>query len=143
VPLVFSSDFEDLKSINKATGEFLHDRNVNGSIIKAVNKKKNSNHCVFWDEKSMKCSIYDQRPFDCRAYPFDVLKIDGKYHWIVYSCNPQSDWTWTESHLEMLEKDKAFAEVMEKIEIFSGNTSLILPEESKKTPYAVLRQVRY
>jgi hypothetical protein len=140
---VFSSDYDDLKSIGKATDEFLHDRNVNGNIIKAINKKKNSNICVFWDEKNKNCSIYNQRPFDCRAYPFDILKIDGKYHWIVYSCNPQSDWKWTESHLQMLEGDKAFSEVMEKIEIFSGNTGLILAEESKKTPYAVLRQVRY
>jgi len=91
VPLVFSADFEDLKSINKATDEFLHDRNVNGSIIKAVNKKKNSNNCIFWDEENKNCAIYEHRPFDCRAYPFDILKIDGKYHWIVYSCNPQSD----------------------------------------------------
>jgi Fe-S-cluster containining protein len=143
VPLVFSADFEDLKSINKATDEFLHDRNVNGSIIKAVNKKKNSNNCIFWDEENKNCAIYEHRPFDCRAYPFDILKIDGKYHWIVYSCNPQSDWGWTELHLQMLEGDKAFGEVMEKIEIFSGNTGLVLPEESKKTPYVVLRQVRY
>lgn len=141
VPLVFSSDLTDLKSINKATDEFLHDRNVNGTIIKAINKKANSDVCVFWNEN--KCSIYEHRPFDCRAYPFDILKINGKYHWIVYSCNPQSDWMWTEDHLQTLEKDKAFSEVMEKIEIFSGNTGLILPVESKKTPYAILRQVKY
>lgn len=141
VPLVFSSDMDDLKSINKATDEFLHDRNVNGTTIKAINKKANSDICVFWNEN--KCSIYQHRPFDCRAYPFDILKINGKYHWIVYSCNPQSDWMWAEDHLQMLEKDKTFSEVMEKIEIFSGNTGLILPVESKKTPYAILRQVKY
>ncbi len=141
VPLVFSSDLADLKSINKATDEFLHDRNVNGSIIKAINKKANSDVCVFWNEN--KCSIYQHRPFDCRAYPFDILKINGKYHWIVYSCNPESDWMWAEDHLQTLEKDKAFSEVMEKIEIFSGNTGLILPVESKKTPYTILRQVKY
>jgi Fe-S-cluster containining protein len=132
---------DDLKSINKATDEFLHDRNVNGTIIKAINKKANSDICVFWNEN--KCSIYQHRPFDCRAYPFDILKINGKYYWIVYSCNPQSDWVWTEDHLQTLEKDKAFSEVMEKIEIFSGNTGLILPVESKKTPYTILRQVKY
>ncbi len=143
VPLVFSSDLADLVSINKASDEFLHDRNVNGVLIKAINKKKNSNICVFWDETNSRCSIYQQRPFDCRAYPFDVLKINGKYHWIVYSCNPDSNWSWTEDYLKSLEEDKAFAEVMEKIEIFSGNTSLILPSESKKTPYVILREVRH
>ena len=142
VPLVFTSDLTDLKSINKDSADFLHDRNVNGTLIKAINKKPNSNECIFWDERKG-CSIYKQRPFDCRAYPFDILKIDGKFHWIVYSCNPQSDWKWAEEYLQSLEQDKAFDEIMEKIEIFSGNTSLILPKESKKTPYMVLRQINY
>jgi hypothetical protein len=72
-----------------------------------------------------------------------VLKINDKYYWIVYSCNPQSDWSWTEEYLKALEGDKAFDEVMEKIEIFSGNTELILPTESKKTSYTILREVRH
>jgi Fe-S-cluster containining protein len=143
VPLVFESDFSDLKSIGKHSEQYLHDRNVNGTIIKAVNKKENSTHCIFWDENIFTCSIYPQRPFDCRAYPFDILKINGKYHWIVYSCNPQSNWEWTEGHLKELESDKAFSELMQKVEIFSGNTKIILPEELKKTKYAVLRQVNY
>lgn len=142
VPLVFDSDLANLKSINKNNDDFLHDRNVNGIIIKAINKKPNSNVCIFWDEK-VGCSIYKQRPFDCKAYPFDILKINEKFHWIVYSCNPQSDWQWAEEYLQSLEQDKTFAEVMEKIEVFSGNTSLVLPEESKKTPYVVLREVNY
>jgi hypothetical protein len=142
VPLVFSSDFEALGSIGKTSSEYLHDRNVIGVLIKAINKKPNSNLCVFWDEQEKKCSIYKQRPFDCRAYPFDILKINDKYHWIVYSCNPESNWGWTEEYLAMLENDVAFQEVMEKIEIFSGNTGLILPAESQKTPYTVLREVR-
>lgn len=142
VPLVFDSDFIALKSINKVSSDFLHDRNVNGKTIKAINKKQNSSECIFWDGEKKGCSIYKYRPFDCRAYPFDILEIDKKFYWIVYSCNPQSDWHWTEDYLQMLEHDVAFSEVMQKIEIFSGNTSLVLPEESKKTPYVVLREVK-
>ncbi|MGQ0605667.1 MAG: YkgJ family cysteine cluster protein [Candidatus Nitrosotenuis sp.] len=141
VPLAFDSDLAELQSIGKATDQFLHDRNVNGSIIKAINKKKNSTECIFWIDS--KCSIYGQRPFDCRAYPFDILKINQKYHWIVYSCNPNSNWSWTEEYLQALEQDRAFSEVMQKVEIFSGNTSLVLPRESEKTPYVVLRKVQY
>lgn len=140
VPLVFATDLADLISIGKDGDDFLHDRNVNGTLIKAINKKKNSTECIFWD-KQKGCSIYNHRPFDCRAYPFDILKINGKLHWIVYSCNPDNDWRWSEEYLVTLEQDKAFPEIIEKIELFSGNTSLILKEESKKTPYTVLREV--
>ena len=141
VPLVFDSDFAELQLIDKTSSKFLHDRNVNGNIIKAINKKKNSTECVFWIDN--KCSIYNQRPFDCRAYPFDIIKIGSEYHWIVYSCNPNSNWAWSEEYLQALENDRAFPEVMQKVDIFSGNTSIILPKESEKTPYVVLRKVRY
>ena len=99
--------------------------------------------CIFWDEDKKMCSIYENRPFDCRAYPFDIHLINGKYHWIVYSCNSKSDWKWTEEYLEALENDKQFNEVMKKIEIFAGHTKMILPQELEKTPYTVLRKVKY
>lgn len=143
VPLVFSHDFEDLKAIGKHSDEFLKEVNVYGKKVKAIRKKENSNICMFWDEAKKMCSIYKNRPFDCRAYPFDIHLVDGKYHWIVYSCNPQSGWGWSEDYLEMLENDKQFEEVMEQIEIFAGHTRMILPQESDKTPFTILREVRY
>jgi hypothetical protein len=44
--------------------------------------------------------------------------------------------------LQFLENDKQFKEIMEKIEIFAGHTKMILPQESQKTPYTILREVR-
>ena len=143
VPLIFSQDFKDLESIGKTSGEFLKEIAVQGEKIKTVKKKNDSTTCVFWDEKKRMCSIYEKRPFDCRAYPFDIHLVDGKYHWIVYSCNVESDWNWTEEYLQLLENDKQFKEIMEKIEIFAGHTKMVLPQESQKTPFTTLREVRY
>jgi len=143
VPLVFSHDLEDLKAIGKDNDEFLKEVDVYGRKIKAIRKKQNSNTCVFWDEVKKICSIYQNRPFDCRAYPFDIHFVDGKYHWIVYSCNPESNWEWSESYLQTLENDKQFVEIMEQIEIFAGHTKMVLPQESEKTPFTILREVRY
>lgn len=143
VPLVFSQDFADLKSIGKNNDKFLMEFEVSGKPIRAIRKKNNSDICVFWDEDKKICSIYQNRPFDCRAYPFDICMVGGKYHWIVYSCNMESDWQWTEEYLSMLENDKQFVEIMEKIDIFAGHTEMVLPQESKKTPYVVLRKVKY
>ena len=143
VPLVFSHDFKDLESIGKIDGKFLKEITVHGKKIKAIKKKNGSNNCVFWDEEKRLCSIYEKRPFDCRAYPFDIHLVAGKYHWIVYSCNAESDWNWTEEYLQFLENDKQFKEIMEKIEIFAGHTKMILPQESRKTPFTTLREVRY
>lgn len=142
VPLVFENDFKRLESIGKTDERFLHIRNVKGKKIKAINKKENSTQCVFWDAEKKNCSIYEHRPFDCRAYPFDIILINDKYHWIVYSCNPESDWKWTESYLEMFENDESFKEIKKNMKIFADNTELILPEEEKKMSYTVLREVR-
>ena len=89
------------------------------------------------------CSIYENRPFDCRAYPCDICLIDGKYYWIVYSCNSDSDWQWSENYLQALEKDMELNKIFNDIETFANNTELILPHESEKTPYTILREVKY
>ena len=141
-PLVFDADYKRLEDIGKTSEKYLHWRNVKGKNVMALNKKKGSTQCIFWDENKKNCSIYEHRPFDCRAYPFDILRVNNKFHWIVYSCNTDSNWKWTDAYLEMFEKDESFDEIRKNMEIFSNNTELILPEESKKTEYTVLREVR-
>lgn len=37
--------------------------------------------CIFF--QNSKCSIYSNRPVDCRLFPFDFKEIDGEY-WIIY-----------------------------------------------------------
>lgn len=37
--------------------------------------------CVFFQNN--KCSIYENRPIDCRLFPFDFKEIDGEY-WLIY-----------------------------------------------------------
>jgi hypothetical protein len=142
VPLVFANDYENLKAKDKENNNFLKEIDIDGKKIKAVRKKKNSDICIFWDEFRNNCSIYENRPFDCKAYPFDICNIDGKYRWIVYSCNPHSNWDWSESFLQMLENDQGFYDIIQNMDTFAKHTKMILPSESKKTSYTVLREVR-
>ena len=142
VPLVFSHDLNALKSIGKSGTEYLQEVIIKDKKVLAVKKKSNSNVCVFWDESKKMCSVYENRPFDCRAYPFDIRFIDGKYHWIIYSCNPDSDWQWSEDYLQALEKDMELNGVFNDMETFANNTERILPQESQKTPFVTLREVK-
>ena len=139
-PILFENDISNLKSVGKFTEKYIQTISINNSPTKAIRKKENSSECIFWENS--KCTIYDHRPFDCKVYPFDILKIDGKFFWIVYSCNEDSSWGWSEDFLKMFESDKSFKGVLENLEIFAGNTERILPEESKKTPYQILREVK-
>ncbi|MGI0041274.1 MAG: YkgJ family cysteine cluster protein, partial [Nitrosopumilaceae archaeon] len=140
-PIVFSHDLADLEAIGKSGDEFLHEVKINGKNAKVIKKKNNSNVCVFYDEDKRICSIYQNRPFDCRAYPFDICLIDNKYRWIVYSCNPDADWTWSEKYLQMLENDVQFNEVIEKIDAFAIASLAVL--EKSQVPFIVLREVKH
>ena len=32
--------------------------------------KKEDGNCIFWDDKTIRCTIYDERPLECMLYPF-------------------------------------------------------------------------
>ena len=143
-PLVFQNDLENLKQINKHTNEFVKDIQINGNKITTIRKQEGTNNCVFWNAEGKKCSIYKNRPFDCTLYPFDIHFINGKYHWIVYTCNPASDWSWTEEHLKALESDARFHDVISNIAEFSDMDEIDkLVGFAKETEFAVLREVNY
>ena len=138
-PFVFSHDLAKLESIGKSGDVFLQTIKINGQDVKIIKKKNNSNICTFYDEDKKICTVYNNRPADCRAYPFDICLIDNKYHWIVYSCNITSDWSWSEKYLQMLENDVQFKELLEKIDVFAIGS---LDELQKsQVPFKILREV--
>jgi Fe-S-cluster containining protein len=141
-PLLFPNDLDKLQRIEKSGNDFVKDIIIENKSIKTIKRKHNSNTCVFWDEGKKLCSIYEDRPFDCRMFPFDIDWVNNEYHWIVYSCNPNSDWSWCEQHLKKLEDDPQFVEVMKNIDFFRL-TSKNYVDTSKEPPYAVLRKVNW
>ena len=142
-PLLFPTDINKLKAIEKDDEKYMADNIIQGKRVKTLKKKENSTECVFWDNIQKKCSIYKNRPFDCMIYPFDIFKINGKYHWIVYSCNPQSNWEWNETYLQMFESSTQFREILENIDVFSNLDEIDRLKKLERTPYVVLRQVDF
>ncbi|MGI9566706.1 MAG: YkgJ family cysteine cluster protein [Nitrosopumilus sp.] len=158
-PLVFDKDFENLKKIQKS--QYVQIKTINGKFVRTIEKKKsqsindnnnnNSNACVFWNEDDSYCSIYEYRPFDCKIFPFDIYKIDGKYMWIMYGCNDNSSninegnihsiWKWTENILQELEQDPQFKDILKNIEMYSDRTEIDSLEESNKMQFIALREI--
>ncbi len=50
--------------------------------------KNNQAQCVFFRETNNKCSIYPNRPFDCRLYPFVLLKEKNRRFLSVHKMCP-------------------------------------------------------
>jgi len=87
VPLVFANDLKKIKKSDSKYKQHLTTVKINGKNIDAIKKKNGSKECIFWNNEIGGCSIYESRPMDCKLYPFDILFIENKYCWIVYSCN--------------------------------------------------------
>ena len=45
--------------------------------------------CPMLDRQRRRCSIYDDRPFCCRLFPIDILKLDGQLQWAISGQCPQ------------------------------------------------------
>lgn len=50
---------------------------------KIINKGINTlNPCIFF--RGGLCKIHSSRPLDCKFFPFEIMKIRGKYQWIYW-----------------------------------------------------------
>lgn len=130
---MFEEDLVKLEANKKDSQEYLEDVVIAGRKMKQL-RKNSSNHCIFWNGK---CEIYDFRPLDCRLFPFDLDIIDGEFYWIVYSCNKDSNWKWTEDYLQQLEHNPILYKKLHYLEIFAQAPY----SEPDKMPYTVLRKV--
>ena len=129
---VFDSDVQKLTKIGKGGSKYLQTVKIKEkAILTTIKKKENSSECVFFDSKKKLCTIYENRPFDCRMYPFDVTFIDNEPWWIVYSCNPNSNWKWTEEYLQKIEKHPQFKEIADKLDDYRLYVENKLDDRSK------------
>lgn len=42
--------------------------------------------CVYFTENEL-CGVHNNRPIDCRLYPFDILNLKGVLTWVIYDVN--------------------------------------------------------
>lgn len=75
-PVISEIEREKLKEIYSINdfctncGERIYSLNLNGD------------KCIFYNNG---CTIYNNRPLDCRLFPFDLKKIDGRYYLVLYN----------------------------------------------------------
>jgi len=147
-PLIFPKElFKIMNVVQKPINTFTEEIILNGEVYYLLKEKKDSTECIFLDTDTKLCSIYENRPFDCRLFPFDINKIDGKFMWILYACNGQqnSDWSWTEKNLLNFETHEFFPSIIANLENF-GNNRIIHKHPTNKilndTPFVVLREIQ-
>ncbi len=98
------------------------------------------NPCVFFNNCEL-CEIYDSRPFDCRFFPFDLMKIDKKLFWIIWNI----DCLITKDRRDDFEKylteheEKLVPNFVEHLEKYAD---FRVEELKKKYRYEILREAK-
>lgn len=75
-PLLNGDEINNIKKVSKIDDFYIQRDND------VFNLKTNDNHCIFFINNH--CTIYDERPNDCKLYPFDIMEMDNKYYLILY-----------------------------------------------------------
>jgi len=68
---------EEVELISKDYDDFYNYIGENLYTLKTIDDR-----CIFY--KDDRCIIYNDRPLDCKLYPFDIIKKDNKYLLILY-----------------------------------------------------------
>lgn len=58
-------------------------------VLKLIKKKPDTGTCVFLDDKTNKCTIYNKRPLECRLYPFVLDVADPSELAVFYRLDPR------------------------------------------------------
>lgn len=87
MPILLPFEAKNISSITKKSIDTFAKKMTNNLYqMKRVNDDP-LRECIFFQNN--KCSIYSNRPVDCRMFPFDFKEIEGEY-WVIYynkACN--------------------------------------------------------
>ena len=95
--------------------------------------------CPFFN-KNYLCDIHNIRPVDCRFFPFDIIKINEKFFWIIWKIDcPIIEYEDFEDCLEQFEEELIpyFKTYLQEYSKFR------LEEFLNKYKFEVIREVNY
>ena len=81
MPILLPFEAKSISAITKKSIDSFAEKKTNNLYqMKRVGDDPNR-ECIFFQNN--RCSIYNNRPVDCRMFPFDFKEFDGEY-WVVY-----------------------------------------------------------
>lgn len=97
------------------------------------NLKTIEGKCIFL--KNGKCSIYQNRPIDCKLFPFDIIKQNSNYYLILYLLNC---YDYSNIQEEMSNLDNLINSIIPWIEKFTDERNYT---KMKKLKYKIIKEI--
>lgn len=108
-------------------------------VEKIIQKEDSS--CMFL--QNGKCSVYYDRPFECRIFPFDIKDIENKLYWIIWDICPASPKLEHDISITEFERDLSRKYSIEYIKYYVEYHKTNQPEKYDNISYTLLREVRW
>lgn len=101
--------------------------------------KINTMHPCAYYNKDGSCDIHKEKPIDCRLFPFEILKLEGEFYWIIWdvNCSILAEGNY-EPYLQQHERDI----IPKFVQYLDDYASFRLDEFLDKYHYKLLREVR-
>ncbi|MCK9596012.1 YkgJ family cysteine cluster protein [Candidatus Pacearchaeota archaeon] len=103
---------------------------------------KEGNSCIFLDSAG-KCTVYDDRPFECRIFPFDIQEIDGKFLWVIWTNCPASSKVDCAKMIDYFENTFSKKWPKEYITEYVNYHKLNQPIKYSKNTFKIIREVNW
>lgn len=89
LPVLLPFEVDEISTLKHISDSNFIKSHENFSVKQMNEKGENKSCCYFFNEEQKNCSIYEYRPIDCRLFPFDIRKINGKFSLVFYTsaCN--------------------------------------------------------
>lgn len=81
MPILLPFEAKTIASITKKSIDSFAEKKTNNLYQMKRKDGDPKKECIFF--QNSRCSIYNNRPVDCRMFPFDFKEIDGEY-WVIY-----------------------------------------------------------
>jgi len=124
-PSIGRSELENIIKLNIIPPALLISSNNKGPVRIALTAYKNYFVCPCFDVQNNKCKIYPHRPFECRLYPFLLLKVNKKFY-LAYDtkCIYTKNISMLKEYIKYLKikfnEQKTLNFLKKNIELFSG-----------------------
>lgn len=122
---------EELEKIKKIIGK---DNFYNTLDQNLFTLKTNGDNCIFYNDN--KCRIYDNRPTDCKLYPFDIMKIKQKYYLILYTLHCINNEQFQNNNYNI---DSLVNSIIPWIEDFTDERNFT---KIKKKGYKIIKEIK-
>jgi Fe-S-cluster containining protein len=143
-PALTSNDIERIKRATEFNNWYYKIESEFGASY-AVAKKEKSDDCIFLTKDSL-CLIYENRPFDCKLFPFFIkIKRESETNfvlkWLAWYC-PLTETLGLE---KLKEKSKHLVELIlsnDPEEIFEYQTAMFVSKGYKKKHFIMEERLK-